>query len=90
MGKVFGVRVNLDELEERVNEIAPAAIIQVGDHLHVHFVSNGDHDAASIEMKAHLARHSTLPHACWRLVPRDAIPHTDRGKVDYAALGVER
>lgn len=90
MGKVFGVRVDLDELEERANEIAPAAIIQVGDHLHVHFASDGDHDAVSIEMKAHLARHSTLPQVCWRFVPRDAIPHTGRGKIDYAALEVER
>lgn len=90
MGKVFGVRVNLDEIEKKANEIAPAAIIQIDDRLHVHFTSDGNSENIAREMKACLVRHSTLPETCWKIVPVDAIPHTDRGKIDYAALGAVR
>ena len=90
MGKVFGVRVNLDEIESKANEIAPAAIVQAGDHLRVYFTSDGDPGVTSAAMKEHLLRHATLPPTCWKLQHCDAIPHTDRGKIDYVALEAAR
>ena len=88
-GKVYGLRVNLDELEREANSIAPAAVMQIGQGVRICIAADGgaEHGAAlAQQVLDHMLARFTLPRTSYELQITDAIPHTDRGKVDYAAL----
>lgn len=88
-GKVYGLRVNLDELEREASAIAPTAVIQAGEGVLVFFVTLGDKASdteQSQRMLDHLLSRFTIPRAGYAFRSVEAIPHTERGKVDYAAL----
>lgn len=81
-GKIFGLRVNLDEIERAVTAVAgPSAVVQTGDQIHIAHVDplNGDLVSA-------LAARFTIPRTAYRLHHMEAIPYTERGKVDYRKL----
>ena len=89
-GKVYGLRVNLDEIEREANKIVPTAVIQVGEGVSVFTASQGDQagDAAqSQRLLDNLLSRFTIPRTSYSIRIIDAIPHTKRGKVDYVALG---
>lgn len=84
-GKIFGLRVNLDEIERAVTAlVGPAAVVQNGDHIHIAHT-----DPAGAELVTRLSSLFTIPRTAYRLHRLDAIPHTDRGKVDYRKLEQE-
>ncbi|MBI2240467.1 MAG: AMP-binding protein [Magnetospirillum gryphiswaldense] len=81
--KVFGNRVNLDELEGLLAEAGLECACTGGDDdLVVHVV--GDADAA----KAVLAARTNLTPHMFKAVAVAALVRQESGKVDYAALGM--
>jgi len=81
-GKVYGLRVNLDEIERLANSVCEAAIVQQGDHVHIYLRDADMED----EMLAAMVERYTLPRTAYKLHYVDAIPRTERGKTDYKAL----
>jgi len=87
--KVYGLRVNLDDLEQAANEIGPAAVVQNGEGVKIYLA--GDASGANLEdrsqsLLAHMLERFTLSRASFEIVPIDAIPRTERGKIDYRTL----
>ncbi|WP_062766487.1 AMP-binding protein [Sphingopyxis terrae] len=81
-GKIYGLRVNLDEIERAVaGMIGRCAVVQTGELLHIAHVDPIDGDVV-----ARLADLFTIPRTAYRLHQIDAIPYTGRGKVDYRKL----
>ncbi|MET0423854.1 MAG: AMP-binding protein [Actinoplanes sp.] len=80
MGKVFGVRINLDDVEKNF----PVAAVAGDDKLHVFAETLSDEDARALRTKIAewLGTHST------GVVVRglDALPLLPNGKLDYRAL----
>lgn len=89
LGKVYGLRVNLDELEREANAVTPSAAIQVGEGVRIYFTERGseaENSAQAQRVLDHLLSRFTLPRACYDLRCVDEIPRTERGKINYAAL----
>lgn len=88
-GKIYGLRVSLDELEREASMLAPVAAVQAGEGVCIFIASSGN-EAQDSEHKQilldHLLSRFTIPRAGYTFRSVDAIPHTARGKVDYAAL----
>lgn len=80
-GKVYGLRVNLDEVEKLANSICRSAVIQCGEGLCV-FHEGGE----GADLPDALNARFTLPPAAYRFIAVDGIPRTERGKIDYHAL----
>ena len=80
MGKVFGVRINLDDVEKNF----PVAAVAGDDKLHVFGEALSDEEARALRTKIAewLGTHST------GVVVRglDALPLLPTGKIDYRAL----
>ena len=92
VGKLYGLRINLDEVEMLSNSVAATAITQTGDALTVHIVTTGDPAADEALKQAILARlqdNFTVPPTSYRFNFAPAIPRTERGKIDYSALEVQ-
>jgi acyl-coenzyme A synthetase/AMP-(fatty) acid ligase len=89
IGKLYGLRINLDEVETLTNSFGATAITQIGDALTVHIVTTGDAAADEALTQAILARlqdRFTVPPTSYRFRLAPGIPRTERGKVDYSAL----
>lgn len=89
MGKIYGLRVSLDEIEMLANTLGPTAVTQTGESLTVHVATTGN--AAADEALAHailarLRERFTVPPTGYRTRIVHAIPRTERGKIDYSAL----
>lgn len=81
-GKIYGLRVNLDEIERTVaGLIGPSAVVQTGDLLHIAHVEPIEGDFI-----ADLADLFTIPRTAYRLHQIATLPYTERGKVDYRKL----
>ena len=87
VGKVFGVRLNLDDVERALDGIGPVAAAQGADRVCV-FVGAGD--AADPDTDAGLASRLAREFGVHRsgfVVRRvPALPRLDSGKIDYARL----
>ena len=84
IGKLFGLRVSLDEVEEMVHERGPAAVIQDGDRLLV-FCAFGD--AALLDgVQRELAARLRVHRSGLELRRVEALPTLASGKVDYQRL----
>lgn len=89
MGKIYGLRVSLDEIEMLANTFGPAAVTQTGEALTVHIASTGEaagDEALAQAILARLRERFTVPFTSYRTRMVPAIPRTARGKVDYQAL----
>jgi len=86
MGKLHGLRINLDELERRASELVPTVLVQRGEKLCLYFVAQGDPAAPIAALLEQMTRYSTVPRTSWQIRPISEIPRTDRGKIDYRAL----
>lgn len=87
--KLFGLRINLDEVESIANAVGSAAVTQSGDGLVIHVASTGAaaEDAALADaIMSRLRERVAVPFSSYqtRVVP--ALPRTERGKIDYLAL----
>jgi long-chain acyl-CoA synthetase len=81
IAKVFGHRVNLDEVEARVREAGPAAVVGGENAIWVFcaFGTQDEIDQLGRSMSADLRIH----HSGLKLRRVDAIPTTESGKIDY-------
>lgn len=89
MGKIYGLRVSLDEVEMLANTLGPAAVTQTGEALTVHVATTGGaaaDEALAQAIVARLRERFTIPPVGYRTRIVDAIPRTERGKIDYPAL----
>jgi acyl-CoA synthetase (AMP-forming)/AMP-acid ligase II len=86
MGKVFGLRVSLDEVEELVRERGPAAVVQQGERLLV-FCAFGDASALDT-LHRELAARLRLHRSGLELRRIEALPTLPSGKIDYQGLPV--
>jgi acyl-CoA synthetase (AMP-forming)/AMP-acid ligase II len=84
IAKVFGIRVNLDEVELMLQAHGPAAVVGA-DSAVWGFCAFGDEDELS-RLRTQLARELHLHHSAVHLSLLDEIPRSGSGKVDYAAL----
>jgi acyl-CoA synthetase (AMP-forming)/AMP-acid ligase II len=84
IAKVFGLRVNLDELELMLREEGPAAVVATDDRVWG-FCAFGTDDTAA-ELRNHLSRRLHLHPSALELRRVDELPVTSSGKTDYRAL----
>lgn len=80
-GKVYGLRVNLDEVEKLASSVRPAAVIQCGEGLCIFHEGSESGDLLAL-----LNARFTLPAAAYRFIQIEHLPRTERGKIDYRAL----
>ncbi len=88
MGKIYGLRVNLDEIERLVKEVhAQSAVVQQGEKITVVMVASLEEGPVLIERaRVEFARHFTVPATAYQFKLVEEIPTTSRGKVDYQRL----
>ena len=87
VGKVYGLRVNLDEIERVMSEVySPVAVVQSGEKILV-FVANNPSSTQINAFRNEFGRRFTLPLTSIEVRVVDSIPTTSRGKTDYRALG---
>jgi len=82
--KLFGLRVNLDELEAFVKWNGPAAAVASSDRV-VIFCEFGT-EAAHSEIRAALAAKLKIHHSAFEFRRVDSLPIKDTGKVNYEDL----
>jgi acyl-CoA synthetase (AMP-forming)/AMP-acid ligase II len=84
MAKVFGVRVDLDDIERMVAHHGPVAAVAGDDRLLVYVESNDAEAAAKLraELAAGIGTHSSGVD----VQPVAALPLTPAGKIDYRTL----
>ena len=90
-GKVFGLRVNLDEIESFLSELGPYYVCQSGARVTAVRATSERlgadiDDAEKRVLLMHLGRRFTVPPTAWRFRVMREIPLGNRGKVDHAAL----
>jgi acyl-CoA synthetase (AMP-forming)/AMP-acid ligase II len=88
MGKIYGLRVNLDEIERLAKVVhAQSAVVQQGEKITVMMVASLEEGPALIEkVRVEFARHFTVPATAYQFKLVEEIPTTSRGKVDYQRL----
>jgi long-chain acyl-CoA synthetase len=84
IAKVFGLRLNLDELEVTLREHGPAAVVG-GQDIVWAFCAFGTNDTVA-ELARLTARKYKLHYSAFRFQRVDAIPTSASGKVDYAQV----
>jgi acyl-coenzyme A synthetase/AMP-(fatty) acid ligase len=83
-GKVYGLRVNLDEIERFITSQGQlAGVIQKNEVIHI-MLSNSS--GADEDLIASLINRYAIPRTAYKISHIDEIPHTERGKIDYHAL----
>lgn len=87
IAKVYGLRLNLDELEAALGpRVEPLALAVIGDDERLTvLVEHGD-DAALIEVKRVLLAHTGLHASGVVVITTAALPRLASGKIDYSAL----
>jgi long-chain acyl-CoA synthetase len=84
IAKVFGMRVNLDELEHMVRESGPAAVVGGHDAIWA-FCAFGSPSEVE-QLGRSVALRVRLHHSALRFRHVEAIPTTSSGKTDYAQV----
>ncbi|HVO97878.1 MAG TPA: AMP-binding protein [Bryobacteraceae bacterium] len=82
--KVFGLRINLDEVEAMLKTHGPTAVISASDKLLV-FCEYGD-DGFLHSLQHQIAARLNINHLAFEFRRLDALPLQQNGKIDYAAL----
>jgi acyl-CoA synthetase (AMP-forming)/AMP-acid ligase II len=84
IGKVFGIRVNLDDVERLLREYGPVAAVPAGDTVVVWSETAGETERAA--MVALLAERLKLHRSGFAVRTVDRLPLLASGKVDYRSL----
>lgn len=83
IGKVFGVRVNLDDIERALTGLGSLAVVDDGDGVAV-FIERG---VAEIkDLGRQIERQASLPPRSVSVHLIDTLPTTTSGKIDYQSL----
>jgi acyl-CoA synthetase (AMP-forming)/AMP-acid ligase II len=83
IAKVFGLRVNLDEVESAARRFGAVAAVDAGDAVRL-FVEAPGVDAR--EVRSHLANLLRVNSRAFDVRPIERLPTRGSGKIDYAAL----
>ena len=83
--KVFGLRINLDDVETLVKTHGPAAVVGGNDRL-VFFCEFGD-EAEFARLQGDLSAKLRLHHSAFEFHRVDKLPTNASGKIDYQELG---
>ena len=87
MGKIAGVRVNLDEVERVLSGLGEEfAVISKGEVLLLYHLPNANLDKLKERALKQLSDRFTLPKTAYRLREIAEFPLTSRDKIDYQAL----
>ena len=87
MGKVAGLRVNLDEVERALRDLGEEfAVVGKGEGLMLYHLPNADKEALKERALKRLSDHFTLPTTAYRFQEIAEFPRTSRDKIDYQAL----
>jgi acyl-CoA synthetase (AMP-forming)/AMP-acid ligase II len=84
MGKIFGVRVNLDEVERMLTDRGPLAAVPGDDRIHV-FAEGADDDLCA-KVRAELADRLSTHSSGIEVRGIETLPLLPSGKVDYRTL----
>ncbi|NUT36363.1 MAG: AMP-binding protein [Hamadaea sp.] len=87
MGKVFGIRVNLDDVERLLTGCPPVAAIPGDDRLTI-FVESAESDWPA-KIKSRLAEELGIHSSGFDVRSITAMPLLPNGKVDYRSLAAE-
>lgn len=85
MAKVFGTRVNLDDVERRLAPFGHLAAVDDGDGIAV-FVEVSEADEVPGDLARRMERHLAFPARSIRLRSVSVLPTTASGKIDYQEL----
>jgi long-chain acyl-CoA synthetase len=84
IAKVFGLRVNLDEVEAAAGGDGPVAAVDGGELIRLWRVPGGETNAD--DLRREVARRFGLSSRAFEVTNIDSLPIKDSGKVDYDAL----
>jgi acyl-CoA synthetase (AMP-forming)/AMP-acid ligase II len=82
--KVFGLRINLDEVENMLRLHGPVAVIGKGEQLRI-YLEQGD-DEAFARHRSDLAERLRIHHSAFTFLRIEKLPVTSSGKIDYQKL----
>jgi acyl-coenzyme A synthetase/AMP-(fatty) acid ligase len=82
--KVFGLRINLDEVESMLRIHGPVAVIGKGEQLLI-YLEQGD-DEAFARHRSNLAERLRIHHSAFTFLRIEKLPVTSSGKIDYQKL----
>lgn len=83
IGKIHGIRINLDEVEEQINSRGNScAVLNDGDSLCI-FFEGGSREKLSVKLIAEIFR---LHSSTIKTFELDEIPRISNGKIDYHSL----
>ncbi len=85
IAKVFGIRINLDDVEKRLSRFGHFAVVDDGDRIAV-FIEESESMRNPADLVRQMERHLGLPARSIQLRLIDAFPTTHNGKVDYQEL----
>jgi acyl-CoA synthetase (AMP-forming)/AMP-acid ligase II len=87
IAKVYGLRINLDEIEATLREHGPAAVIGGADQLII-FCEYGD-EAQYAECRRVVSERLRIHHQAFVFRHVDSLPRNANGKIDYPSLQKE-
>jgi acyl-CoA synthetase (AMP-forming)/AMP-acid ligase II len=82
--KLYGLRINLDEVEDMLRKHGPTAVVSRDEKLRI-FCEYGD-DAAFAGYRRDLASRLQINYPAFEFVRVDKLPTKGSGKIDYQAL----
>jgi acyl-CoA synthetase (AMP-forming)/AMP-acid ligase II len=82
--KLYGLRINLDEVEDMLRKHGPTAVVSRDEKLRI-FCEYGD-DAAFAGYRRDLASRLQINYLAFEFVRVDKLPTKGSGKIDYQAL----
>lgn len=82
--KVFGLRINLDEVENMLRDHGPVAVIGKGEVLCI-YCEHGD-EAIFAEHRRDLSERLRIHHSAFVFYRLESLPLTPNGKIDYQKL----
>ncbi len=82
--KVFGLRINLDEVENLLRAYGPVAVIGKGEVLRI-YCERGD-EAVFAEHRRELSERLRIHHSAFVFQRLESLPLTANGKIDYQKL----
>ena len=82
--KVFGLRINLDEVENLLRTHGPVAVVGKGEALRI-YCEHGD-EAIFAEHRRELSERLRIHHSAFVFQRLESLPLTANGKIDYQKL----
>ena len=81
MGKLYGWRINLDDIEKELEEYFKACVVQHGNHLYIGYLDADDKQRNDALKK--IIEKFSLPVSVFKFHLLDSIPVNSRNKIDY-------